>query len=170
MEALCPFSDTLPYAPLPFGCSWVIYSCTDLCKNEEAQLELRVFSGGSNVIWAVIVFCLSLCKIFGCLVLLWLPRVSPSHGSSCDGPQTFPNVPGESLAPWMRTTGHTYCILPCIVCTHIFAQTFREKIFHFNFLIQFLIYLHLDTCFLYYKGILAFIFENIMVQEILCNE
>ena len=42
-------------------------------------------------------------------------------------------------------------------------------IFHFNFLIQFLIYLHLDTCFLYYKGILAFIFEHIMVQEILCN-
>ena len=43
-------------------------------------------------------------------------------------------------------------------------------IFHFNFLIQFLIYLHLDTCFLYYKGILAFIFEHIMVQGILCNK
>ena len=29
------------------------------------------------------------------------------------------------------------------------------------------IYLYLDTCFLYYKGILAFIFEHIMAQEIL---
>ena len=45
------------------------------------------------------------------------------------------------------------------------AQTF---IFHFNFLIQFYIYL-LDTCFLYDKGILEFIFEHIMVQEILCT-
>ena len=28
------------------------------------------------------------------------------------------------------------------------------------FLTQFFIYLYLDTCFLYYKGILAFIFEH----------
>ena len=47
------------------------------------------------------------------------------------------------------------------------VQTFRKKTF--NFLIQSFIYLYLDTCFLYYKGILAFIFEHIMVQEILCN-
>ena len=30
-------------------------------------------------------------------------------------------------------------------------------------------YLCLDTCFLYYKGLLAFTFEHIMAQEILCN-
>ena len=48
------------------------------------------------------------------------------------------------------------------------VQTFRKKTF--NFLIQSFIYLYLDTCFLYYKGILAFIFEHIMVQEILCNK
>ena len=50
------------------------------------------------------------------------------------------------------------------------AQTCREKILCFNFLIQLFIYLYLDTCFLDYKGILAFIFEHIMVQEILCNK
>ena len=44
-----------------------------------------------------------------------------------------------------------------------------KKIFCFNFSIQLFIYLHLDTYFLYYKGILAFIYEHIMVQEILCN-
>ena len=36
-------------------------------------------------------------------------------------------------------------------------QTFREKIFCFHFLNQLCIYLYLDTCFLYYKRILAFI-------------
>ena len=36
----------------------------------------------------------------------------------------------------------------------------EKKPFHFNFLIQLFIYLYLDTCFLYYKGILAFIFEH----------
>ena len=46
------------------------------------------------------------------------------------------------------------------------AQSFRKK----NLLIQFLIYLYLDTCFLCYKGILAFIFEHVTVQEILCNK
>ena len=45
-----------------------------------------------------------------------------------------------------------------------------KKIFHFNFLIQCNIYLYLDTCFLYYKVILAFIFEHIVVQEMLCNK
>ena len=49
------------------------------------------------------------------------------------------------------------------------AQTFRKKIFHFNVLIKFFINLYLDAWFLYYKGILAFIFEP-MVQEILCNK
>ena len=44
------------------------------------------------------------------------------------------------------------------------------KKFCFSILIQFFIYLYLDTCFLYYKEILAFIFEQIMVQEILCNK
>ena len=47
------------------------------------------------------------------------------------------------------------------------VQTFREKkIFHLNFLILLFIYSYLDTCFLYYKGILVFIFEHIMVQGI----
>ena len=45
-----------------------------------------------------------------------------------------------------------------------------EKFFHFNFSIQFFMYLYLDACFLYYKGILAFIFDHIMIQEILCNK
>ena len=43
----------------------------------------------------------------------------------------------------------------------VFGPNFQgEKILHFNFLIQFFIYLYLDTCFLYYKRILAFIFEH----------
>ena len=50
------------------------------------------------------------------------------------------------------------------------AQTFRKKIFRFNFLIKLFIYLHVDTSFLYYKEILTFIFEHILVQvqEFLC--
>ena len=60
-----------------------------------------------------------------------------------------------------------YCILPCIMRTQVFGQTSRKKIFHFNFLIQLFTYLYFDICFLYYKGILAFIFEDIMVPEIL---
>ena len=36
-----------------------------------------------------------------------------------------------------------YCILPC---TRFLAQTFRNKIFCFNLLIQVFIYFHLDTC------------------------
>ena len=66
-----------------------------------------------------------------------------------------------------------YCILPCMMCScvqcaHTFlAQTFRGKIFHFNFLIQVFIYLYLDACFCI-KGILAFIFEHTMAEEILC--
>ena len=48
----------------------------------------------------------------------------------------------------------------CIYCVLMFlAQTFRGKIFHFNMFIQFFIYLYLNTCFLHYKGILAFIPE-----------
>ena len=45
----------------------------------------------------------------------------------------------------------------------------KKKIFCLNFLNQLFIYLYLDTCFLCYKGILASIFEHIIVQEILCN-
>ena len=30
--------------------------------------------------------------------------------------------------------------------------------------------MYLDTCFLYYKGTLAFIFEHMMAQEIFCNK
>ena len=46
------------------------------------------------------------------------------------------------------------------MCPHFWPKLSGEKIFHFNFLIQFFTYLYLDTCFLYYKGILAFIFEH----------
>lgn len=45
-----------------------------------------------------------------------------------------------------------------------------KKIFCFNSLIPLFIYLYFDTCFLYYKVILAFIFEQIMIREILRNE
>ena len=50
------------------------------------------------------------------------------------------------------------------------AQTFRIKafvlIFKFNYLFIYLfIYLYLDTCFLYYKGLVAFIFEHIMYKK-----
>ena len=51
-----------------------------------------------------------------------------------------------------------------------FWSKLSGKNFRFNFLIQFFIYLHLDSCFLYYKGILAFIFEHIMVEEVLRNK
>ena len=63
-----------------------------------------------------------------------------------------------------------YNVLPCVVHTHMFGPNFQENIFCFNFLIQLFIYLYLDTCSLYYKGILAFIFEHIIVQDILCNK
>ena len=56
--------------------------------------------------------------------------------------------------------------VPCFAVYNVhlhFDPNFQEKIFHFNFLIQLFIYLYLDTCFLYYKGIRAFIFEH-MVQ------
>ena len=55
------------------------------------------------------------------------------------------------------------------MCTHIFGPNFQEKIFRFKFLTQFFIYLYLGIWFLYYKGILAFILDYIMIQEILCN-
>ena len=42
---------------------------------------------------------------------------------------------------------------------HIWPKLSGEKIFHFNFLIQLFFNLYLDTCVLYYKGILAFIFQ-----------
>ena len=50
------------------------------------------------------------------------------------------------------------------MCTHIFGPNFqKKKSFGLKFLIQLFIYL--DTRgFLYYKGILAFIFEHIIVQ------
>ena len=38
-----------------------------------------------------------------------------------------------------------YNMLPCIMCTPLMAQTFKKKIFHFNILLQFFIYLHLET-------------------------
>ena len=44
--------------------------------------------------------------------------------------------------------------------THLSVSKFQKKNFLFNFLIQLRIYLYLDISFLYYKGILAFIFEH----------
>ena len=54
--------------------------------------------------------------------------------------------------------------------THIFGPNFQGKksfVLIFN---SIFIYLDLDTCFLYDKGILAFIFEHIMVEEVLRNK
>ena len=45
------------------------------------------------------------------------------------------------------------------------AQTFQKN-FHFNFFNQLCIYLYLDTCFLYYKGILAFVFNILWYKKI----
>ena len=56
-----------------------------------------------------------------------------------------------------------YNVLFYVICTHIFGLSFQEK----NPSFQLFTYLYLDTCFLYYKEILAFNFEHIMVQEIL---
>ena len=59
------------------------------------------------------------------------------------------------------------------MCLHIFGPNFqRKKSFkNFNSINYLFIYLYLDTwVFLYYKGNLAFIFEHIMVQEILFNK
>ena len=50
--------------------------------------------------------------------------------------------------------------------THVFGPNFQEKQSFVSIFNSVFIYLHLDTCFLYYKGILVFIFEHIMVQGI----
>ena len=54
--------------------------------------------------------------------------------------------------------------------THVFGPNFQEKQSFVSIFNSVFIYLHLDTCFLYYKGILVFIFEHTTVQEILRNE
>ena len=61
----------------------------------------------------------------------------------------------------------SYRVLPCV--THVSGPSFQGKNFCFNFLNS-IIYFYLDTCFVYYKGILAFIFEHIVVPEIVCNQ
>ena len=62
-----------------------------------------------------------------------------------------------------------YNVLLSIVHTHVLGPNFQEKKSCFNFLIQCFIYLYLGTCFLYHKGIVTFVFEHIMVQDILHN-
>ena len=62
-----------------------------------------------------------------------------------------------------------YKVLPHIMRTHVFGLNFQEKNLSFKFFNS-MFYLYLDTFFLYYKGILAFICEHVMVQEILCNK
>ena len=49
---------------------------------------------------------------------------------------TLMNIVLESI--YFIEVFHTYHILPCITCTTVLVQTFREKIICFNFLIQFL--------------------------------
>ena len=63
-----------------------------------------------------------------------------------------------------------YGISLCTMCSHVLGPNFQEKNFCYNFLIQLFIYLYLDTCFLYYKGILAFIFEPTTIRESLRNQ
>ena len=46
------------------------------------------------------------------------------------------------------------CILPCIMCTHVFGPNFQEKNLSFSFLIQLFIYLYLDSVFCITKGII----------------
>ena len=41
---------------------------------------------------------------------------------------------------------HSYCILLCIMRTHLFGPNFQEKKFHFNFLTQCFIYFYSDIC------------------------
>ena len=57
-----------------------------------------------------------------------------------------------------------YSAQPCF-----WPKILGKEIFPFNFLIQLFIYLYLGTCFLYSKGILAFIVEP-MLQEIVCDK
>ena len=78
-----------------------------------------------------------------------------------------PTLEGFRLGP---CSGHMPCFAVYNVHPFFDPNIQGEKISHFNFLIQFFVYSYLDTCFLYYKGILAFIFKHIMVQEILCNK
>ena len=71
-----------------------------------------------------------------------------------------------------KVVEYAYHFMPCIMHTHIFGPNFQEKnlalkFFQFDYLF---IYLYSSTCFWYFKRILAFIFEHIMVQEILCNK
>ena len=55
--------------------------------------------------------------------------------------------------------------LLCVMNTQVFwPKLSGKKLLRFNFLIQLFNYLYLDICLLYYKGILAFIFEHIMVH------
>ena len=56
--------------------------------------------------------------------------------------------------------------LLCVMNTQVFwPKLSGKKLLRFNFLIQLFNYLYLDICLLYYKGILTFIFEHIMVHE-----
>ena len=113
--------------------------------------------------------------------LLFYSRVS-SPNSGDESPVS--RVPVQSIRPSQPVTLPSLLLptlplpdpvrSPVIIFCHVYcapmfsAQTFRKKIFRFNFFNSIFIYLYLGTCFLYYKGILAFIFEH-MLQEILCN-
>ena len=85
--------------------------------------------------------------------------------------QEAQRVPNKMDAKRSIST-HTFInVFCCVQCTpmcnvyHVFGPNFQEKNFSFNFLIQFLIYLYLGTYLLYYKGILAFIFERIIYKK-----
>ena len=71
----------------------------------------------------------------------------------------------EEMDHYLFSISDNYRILPCIVCTQVFRPNFRENSISFKFFNSIFIYLYLDTCFLYYKGILAFIFEHVWYKR-----
>ena len=89
-----------------------------------------------------------------------------SEGRDADNEGGWANM--ESGDKWEISVSS--CQLPYFaiynVHPHFLAQTFRKTILCFVFFNYLFIFRYL---FLYYKGILAFIFEHTMVQEILWN-
>ena len=59
----------------------------------------------------------------------------------------------------------------CVLCAPmVLGQTLGENFCFKIFNSIFYVFIFRSLFFLYYKGILAFIFEQIMAQEILCNK
>ena len=49
-----------------------------------------------------------------------------------------------------------YSMLRCVMHTHVFGSNFQENIFHFNFLVQFFIYIQKQNRLLYSKVLFAY--------------